>query len=150
MATLAVGDEVRVTVFGEEELSGDFNISATGWISMPLIGGVVAAGRSADQLEALIVRALLDGHMKDPRVGVEVLTLQPIFVLGEVNNPGSYPYLAGLTMLKAIAIAGGYTHRARTNVLYLIKRDLQQEEQEIRSNVPVFPGDTIFVRERWF
>ena len=146
---LGAGDEVRVIVFGEEELSGEFKISGNGWISMPLIGGIAAAGRSADQLEASIVRALLDGHMKDPRVSIEVLTFESIFVLGEVNNPGSYPYSAGLTMLKVIALAGGYTTRAKKNALFL-SRDPEQEERKITANERVLPGDTIRVKERWF
>ena len=146
---LAAGDEIRVTVFGEEDLSGEFKVSANGWISMPLIGGVAAAGRSTVELEALIVRALVDGHLKNPRVNVDVLTFQPIFVMGEVNNPGSYPYSAGLTVLKTIALAGGFTFRAKKNVLFLT-RDPEQGEQKIRLNQSVLPGDTIRVKERWF
>ena len=146
---LGAGDEIRVTVFGEEDLSGAFKVSANGWISMPLIGGVVAAGRSAEQLEVSIVKALLDGHLKNPRVGVEVLSFQPIFVMGEVNNPGSYPYSAGLTVLKTIALAGGFTYRAKKNVLFLT-RDSEQGEQKIGLNKHVLPGDTIRVKERWF
>ena len=146
---LGAGDEIRVTVFGEEDLSGAFKVSANGWISLPLIGGVVAAGRSAEQLELSIVKALLDGHLKNPRVGVEVLTFQPIFVMGEVNNPGSYPYSAGLTVLKTIALAGGFTYRAKKNVLFLT-RESEQGEQKVGLNKHVLPGDTIRVKERWF
>ena len=87
--------------------------------------------------------------MIDPRVSVEVLTFESIFVLGEVNNPGSYPFSPGLTMLKVIALAGGYTTRAKTNVLYL-SREPEQEERKITLNERVLPGDTIRVRERWF
>ncbi len=87
----------------------------------------------------------MDGHLKNPRVNVDVLTFQPIFVMGEVNNPGSYPYSAGLTVLKTIALAGGFTFRAKKNVLFLT-RDPEQGEQKIRLNQSVLPGDTIRVK----
>ncbi len=146
---LAAGDQVRVTVFGEEDLSGEFEVDAAGQISLPLIGKVAAAGGGADELEASIVTALLDGYLKHPRVSVEILSFRSIFVMGEVNRPGSYPYSTGLTAIKAIALAGGFTYRAKKNVLF-ITRDPELGEQEIRVDNFVLPGDTIRVKERFF
>ena len=147
--TLAAGDQVRVTVFGEEDLSGEFEVDAAGQISLPLIGKIRAAGGGADELGASIVTALLDGYLKHPRVSVEVLNFRSIFVMGEVNRPGSYPYSVGLTALKAIALAGGFTYRAKKKVLF-ITRDPESGEQEIRVDNFVLPGDTIRVKERFF
>ena len=146
---LAAGDQVRVTIFGEEDLSGEFEVDAAGQISLPLIGKVRAAGGGADELGAAIVTALLDGYLKHPRVSVEILSFRSIFVMGEVNRPGSYPYSAGLTAIKAIALAGGFTYRAKKNVLF-ITRDPELGEQEIRVDNFVLPGDTIRVKERFF
>lgn len=148
--TLAAGDQVKVTVFGEDDLSGEFEVDAGGHLLLPLIGRIAAAGGSADQLEALVVTTLRqDGYMKNPRVRVEILNLRPIFVVGEVNQPGSYPYSTGLTALKAIALAGGFTHRAKKKVLF-VTRDREQGENELTVDNIVRPGDTIRVRERWF
>ena len=146
---LAAGDKVRVTVFGEEDLSGEFEVDAAGQISLPLIGKVAAAGGGTDELEASIVAALLDGYLQRPRVSVEILSFRSIFVMGEVNDPGSYPYSVGLTAIKAIALAGGFTYRAKKNVLF-ITRDSESGEQEIRVDNFVLPGDTIRVKERFF
>ena len=146
---LAAGDKVRVTVFGEEDLSGEFEVDAAGQISLPLIGKVAAAGGGTDELEASIVTALLDGYLWHPRVSVEILSFRSIFVMGEVNDPGSYPYSVGLTALKAIVLAGGFTYRAKKNVLF-ITRDSESGEQEIRVDNLVLPGDTIRVKERFF
>lgn len=147
---LAAGDQVRVTVFGEDDLSGEFEVDATGQLSLPLIGRVTVAGGSADQLEAFVATTLrLDGYVKRPRVSVEILSMRPIFIMGEVNRPGSYPYSTGLTVLKAIALAGGFTYRAKRKVLF-VTRDPEQGEQEIRVDNLVLPGDTIRVNKRWF
>lgn len=147
---LVAGDQIKITVFGEENLSGEFKVGATGQLSLPLIGRVAAAGGSADQLEAFIVTALRSGgYVKTPRVNVEILSLRPIFILGEINRPGSYPYSAGLTVLKAVALAGGFTYRARKRVLF-VTRDPQQGERKISVEGLLLPGDTIRVSERWF
>ena len=148
--TLAAGDQLRVTIFGEDDLSGEFEVDAAGHLSLPLVGRVAAAGASADQLGAFIATTLLlAGYMKHPRVSVEILSLRPIFIMGEVNRPGSYPYSTGLTVLKAIALAGGFTYRAKKKILF-VTRDPEQGEQEIRVGNLVLPGDTIRVKERWF
>ncbi len=149
--TLDSGDRVKVTVFGEEDLSGEFEIDSTGEIAMPLIGKVAAAGGSVGDLEDAVETALLEGYLRNPRVSVEVLSFRSIFVLGEVNRPGSYPYSVGLTALKAVALAGGFTYRAKKNGL-LIQRAIEPEkgEQKASGDIAILPGDIIRVRERFF
>ena len=109
---LGPGDKLRVTVFGEEDLSGEFEIDGSGRISMPLIGVVDLRSKSLRQAEAEIVAMLLDGYLRNPKVSVDVLNYRPFYILGEVNEPGSYPYRAGMTVLNAVVLAGGYTPRA--------------------------------------
>ena len=146
---LAPNDQVKVTVFGEQELSGEFAVDAAGFISLPLIGKVIAGNGTVEQLESAIVEKLLDGYLKDPRVGVEVLSLRSIYVLGEVDKPGSYPYSVGLTALRAVALAGGFTYRARKNGIR-ITRASEKAEQKVAGDEAVFPGDMVRVPERFF
>ena len=148
---LASSDRVKVTVFGEPDLSGEFEIDATGFISMPLIGKVAAANGGTRRLEAAIEEKLLDGYLKYPRISVEVLSLRSIFVLGEVGVPGSYPYTVGLTALKAVALAGGFSYRAKKKGLRVTRASKpEMGEQRISGGEMIFPGDIIVVPERLF
>jgi polysaccharide export outer membrane protein len=105
---LATGDRLGITVFGEPDLSGDFEVDSLGLISLPLIGRVQATGLDARGLEAIIVEKLRDGYLQNPRVTVEVQAYRPFYILGGVKSPGSYPYVIGMTVLNAIALSGGY------------------------------------------
>ena len=105
---LGTGDKLRITVFGEPDLSGEFKVGASGAVSLPLIGDVSTLDSNLRQLEAKIVAKLKDGYLKKPRVTVEVLQYRPFFILGNVKKPGSFPYVNGMTVLNAIALAGGY------------------------------------------
>lgn len=148
---LAASDRVKVTVFGEPDLSGEFEVDVTGFISMPLIGKVAAANGGPQRLEGAIEGKLLDGYLKDPRVSVEVLSLRSIFVLGEVGIPGSYPYTTGLTALKAVALAGGFSYRAKKNGLRVTRAsEPGKGEQSISGNEAISPGDIVVVPERFF
>lgn len=104
---LGTGDKLRVTVFGEPDLSGEFEVSATGTLSLPLIGAVSTVDRTLEDLEASIIAKLKDGYLKNPKIAVEVLEYRPFYILGDVKNSGSYPYVSGMTVLNAIALAGG-------------------------------------------
>jgi protein involved in polysaccharide export with SLBB domain len=148
---LSGGDRVRVVVFGDPTLGGEFTISGSGFISLPLIGEVDVRGLTSTQLQQRIVTKLADGYLLDPRVAVEVLTTRPFYILGEVNKPGSYPFANGLTVLGAVAQAGGYTYRAKTKKA-LIKHagDEAESEYDVTSKTLVAPGDTIRIKERWF
>ena len=148
---LGPDDHVKVVVFGEDTLTGDFAVGSTGKISMPLIGDVRAAGLSVQELTAEIAKSLSDGYLKDPKVSVEIIVYRPFFILGEVNKPGTYPYTNALTIQNAVATAGGYTYRANTHRVFIKHEgDTQEREYPLSGTVPVAPGDTIRVGERLF
>lgn len=146
---LGAGDRVRVVVFGEEDLSGEFEVDSEGVFSMPLIGAVPARAQTPRELEETIARMLLDGYLKRPRVSVEVLNYRPFYILGEVNAPGSYPYRAGMTILNAAALAGGFTYRADEDDIEVI-RGGKGEPKTLPPETIVLPGDVIRVGERYF
>ncbi|MEZ5998299.1 MAG: polysaccharide biosynthesis/export family protein [Hyphomonas sp.] len=149
--TLGNGDKLRITVFGQDDLSGQFEVDGTGAISMPLIGQVKAQGLTTPQLEDRI-RTMLDGnYILNPRVSVEVTNYRPFYILGEINRPGEYAYTSGLTVLNAVAGAGGFTYRAKKKIVY-IKSVGSADEQafELTPLTVVKPGDTIRIDERTF
>lgn len=148
---LGSGDELRVIVYGEEDLSGEFRIGGEGAVSLPLIGSVGAAGLSIREFESQIAIALQDGYLLDPRVSVEVLNFRPFYIIGEVENGGEYPYTHGMSVLNAVAVAGGYTYRANRRRVF-ITRAAGVEEIEVTANrvESVRPGDIIRVPERFF
>ncbi|MGD2130224.1 MAG: polysaccharide biosynthesis/export family protein [Lysobacterales bacterium] len=144
-------DRVVVTVFNHPELGGEFELDGEGRFSMPLIGTVDAAGLSPVQLEDAIVNRLKPDYLVNPRVSVEVRNYRPYYLVGEVKSTGSFPYVAGITYLTAIAMAGGYTYRAKQDVVYVIHaNDPDQEEVKLDVNEKVRPGDIIRVAERLF
>ncbi len=150
--SLGAGDKVRITVFGEADLTGEYEVDGSGVVAFPLVGEVPAANGTARDLEKKIVAKLQEGYLKNPTVNVEVLTYRPFFIMGEVKSPGGYAYRNGLTLMNAVAMAGGYTYRAKSN-LWVITRDGAQKMQakEIANgNFRVQPGDTIFIPERFF
>jgi protein involved in polysaccharide export with SLBB domain len=147
---LGAGDKLRITVFGEADLSGPFEVSSTGMVSMPLIGQVRAAGNTVSRLEALITEKLKDGYMKDPRVGVEVQGYRPFFIVGEVMKPGRYDYVNGMTVITAVALAGGYTYRADKDGITLKHAGASAREAPVKEDAAVVPGDVIRVPERFF
>lgn len=150
--SLGSGDTIRITVFGEDDLSGQYEIDGSGIVAFPLIGEVQAAGGTARDLEQAITSKLTDGYLTNPTVNVEILTYRPFFILGEVKRPGSYAYKNGLNVLNAVAMAGGYTYRAKSSV-WVITRSGDKTYQETEVNDGDFrvqPGDTIFIPERFF
>lgn len=148
---LGVGDKLRVIVFNEESLSGEFQVSADGTVSLPLIGAVRAMDQTPSALSATIRAQLAQGYLRDPRVSVEVLTYRPFFILGEVKTPAQYPYVNGLTVVNAIATAGGYTPRAQRKIAYIRRAGEDQERAyKLTPDLIVRPGDTIRLGERLF
>lgn len=148
---LDTGDRLRVIVFGQEGLTNSYAVDAAGAISMPLIGAVPAAGRTPDDLAREISGRLRGGFLRDPSVTVEVDIYRPFFILGEVTTGGQFPYVNGMTVQTAVAIAGGFTpraHRSRFEVTRRVNGQLMRAD--VPPTHPVFPGDTILVRERWF
>lgn len=148
---LGAGDKVRVTVYGEQSLSGEFFVTGSGLMSLPLIGEIKAGGMTVGQFQVAVQKALSDGYLKDPRVSAEVLTFRPFYILGEVEKPGTYPYTSGLTVLNAVATAGGFTYRADKKSVW-IKHNGETTEQksELTPSIVVAPGDTIRLGERFF
>ena len=145
------GDKLRITVFGHDDLSGEFQVDGSGYIALPLIGGVEAGNKSAHELELAIVNKLSPDFLKNPQVSVEVLTYRPFYILGEVNNPGSYAYVNGMTVITAIAVSGGYTYRGRENKVSIIRaNDPERKKHPANHDTVVFPGDVIEVPERFF
>jgi protein involved in polysaccharide export with SLBB domain len=148
---LGAGDEVRITVFGHKDLSGDFLVDGSGMVAFPLVGNVRAGGVSARQLEQNIISALKPDYLKNPRVNAEVLNYRPFYIIGEVKKPGSYPYVNGMTVVNAVALAGGYTYRARENRLLITRAtDADRTKQPADHDTAVLPGDVIEVPERFF
>lgn len=148
---LGAGDRIRVNVFNQADLTGEYTLDGAGRLSMLLIGQVEAAGKTASELEVSIVEALRPDYLVNPRVTVQVLTYRPFYIIGEVNSAGDYPYVDGMTYLNAIAIAGGYTFRAKQDIVYVIRAgDPEDEEARLPVSDRVQPGDIIRVDERMF
>jgi polysaccharide export outer membrane protein len=148
---LGVSDKVRILVFNEPTLSGEFNVNSNGAIAFPLIGDVKAEGRTTTEVGRDISDRLAEGYLRSPQVSIDVLTFRPFFILGEVNKPGEYPYMNGLTVLQAVATAQGFTYRANKSKVYIKKEgDTSEHEYKVTTATPVAPGDTIRVTERFF
>ena len=147
---LGSGDRVRVTVFRHPDLSGEFALDGAGNFAMPLVGEIQAYGLTTRALEARIEQKLEDGLLVEPQVAVEVLTYRPFYILGEVNRPGSYPYVSGMTVLKAVALAGGFSYRAKENSFLLQRGGSNSGSLEVSGDAGLLPGDIITVQERWF
>lgn len=148
---LGAGDRVRVTVFEQDGLTNTYSVDQSGYIAFPLVGAVAARGHTAQQLEAEIAAKLRQGYLRDPDVSVEVDRYRPIFIMGEVGAAGQYSYVPGLTVQKAVAIAGGYSARANQESVD-ITRDINGKVMtgRVRTSDPLLPGDTIYIRERLF
>jgi protein involved in polysaccharide export with SLBB domain len=147
---LGSGDKLKVTVYEEKDLSGSFEVGGEGVVSLPLIGPVTAEGLSIRELEKGIQAKLRDGYLRNPRVSIEVLNYRPFYILGEVKEPGSYPFVNGMTILNAVALGGGYTYRANKTRISLIRAGTREKEQVVGPTTVVLPGDVIRVEERFF
>ncbi|RFC62453.1 polysaccharide export protein [Fulvimarina endophytica] len=145
------GDVARVTVFDQAELTAAYSIDKAGYLSMPLIGDVPARGRTAVELEGEVTRRLANGYLNDPDVTISVEQYRPFFIMGEVAQGGQYTYVPGMTVQKAIAASGGYTPRAEQASVD-ITRQIGGEvvTGRVLASDPILPGDTLYVRERWF
>jgi polysaccharide export outer membrane protein len=149
--TLDSGDRLRVVVFGQEGITGSYMVDASGQVNLPLVGAVPARGFTTHRLTSMIAERLKQGYVREPHVTVEIEAYRPFFILGEVTNPGQYPYVANMTAEKAIAIAGGFAPRANKKAVELTRNGGGQRfKGEVPLNYPLRPGDTIQVKERWF
>jgi polysaccharide biosynthesis/export protein len=149
---LAVDDQVRIITFGQEQLTGQFRVNDRGTIAVPLLGAIPATGLTSSELERKIEHDLKEKKLlNDPSVSVEVVGYRPMFILGEVSKPGQYPYEPGMTVLTAVAIAGGFTYRAQTNYASLLRTvNGHSVEGRVPRGMEVLPGDVITILERYF
>ena len=148
---LGASDQLRVTVFGEPELSGEYVLDGTGTVSLPLVGDIPALNLTVREFQRAVEARYADGYLREPRVNAEVLNYRPFYILGEVRQPGEYPYTNGLTVLNAVATAGGFTYRANESFI-LIKgaEDSTEFRVKLDPSTPILSGDTIRVVERFF
>ncbi|MBL8544356.1 MAG: polysaccharide export protein [Hyphomonadaceae bacterium] len=144
------GDRLRISVFGESELTGEFVVSSNGMVSYPLIGDHQAQGKTLNEFTDSL-RAALQRYVLQPNISVEVMNYRPFFILGEVENPGTYPYSAGLNVMNAVATAGGFSYRADTRRVFIKHADeIAERAYLLTSTTPVLPGDTVRIPERRF
>jgi polysaccharide biosynthesis/export protein len=144
------GDKVKVIVYGEPELSGEFLIDGKGDLSIPLVGTINAKSLTVRQMEAAISKKLEQGYIVEPKINVEVLNYRPFYIIGEVRNPGNYAFVSGMTVTQAVAMAGGYTYRARETSAVMKRSKTPDREELVPVSAGVMPGDVIIIKERYF
>jgi polysaccharide export outer membrane protein len=149
---LGPNDRVRIIVFGQPTLTGEYSLDGNGVLAFPLIGNIPAQGVTTSQLQKLIAAKLEPDYLVNPSVSAEVVTRRPFYVIGEVHKPGNYPYVTDMTALNAVAMAGGFTYRARKNEFYIKRLDQAGKMVRVQAQAGTVlrPGDTLEVRERMF
>jgi polysaccharide export outer membrane protein len=148
---LDTGDIVRVTVYGDAELSKTYKVDDKGAIAFPLVGPVQVRGGTTENAAQGLARALANGYMRNPDVAVEIDQYRPFFIQGEIKSSGQFPYVYGMTVRAAISTAGGYTETADRNRAVVYRRQgNEMVKGSVELDFPIFPGDTIVVQERWF
>ena len=144
---LGTGDNLRINVFAQEQLSREVEVDSTGRITLPLIGDLLVVGRTVNEVEQMIFDALTPDYFKNPVVSIEVTEHRAFYIIGEVAAPGPFPYSGGMRVINAVAMAGGFTYRAVEDE-YVIQRD--GRAIAAGKETPVRPGDVIEVEERFF
>jgi protein involved in polysaccharide export with SLBB domain len=149
---LGANDRVRIIVFGQPTLTGEYTLDGNGVLAFPLIGKVNAQGQTTGQVQQAIASRLDPDFLRNPSVSAEVITRRPFYVIGEVKQPGNFPYVTDMTALQAVAMAGGYTYRARKNSLYLKRLDANGRMVRVAATpeTKIRPGDTVEIKERLF
>lgn len=147
---LGPGDRLRIGVFDEPELTGEFVVAANGVISYPLVGDLPSEGKTVAEFSDML-RTALQRYVLAPNLSVEVLNYRPFYILGEVEDPGTYPYVAGLSVMNAVATAGGFSYRADTRRVFIKHaNEVAERAYALTSTTPVLPGDTVRIPERRF
>jgi polysaccharide export outer membrane protein len=148
---VGAGDRLTIRVAGEPDLTADYVVDATGNISMPYVQSLAVGGSTTPRIEAMITERLRAGYLRNPEVSVQVTTLRPFYILGEVNTAGSFAYQPGITVQNAIAIAGGYGARADHKKVLITRKSADGTNTfKVPVTTQIYPGDIIYVRERWF
>lgn len=148
--TMGPGDKLRINVFRHEDLSGDFTLDGAGKFAMPLVGEIDALGLTTTELQQRIEQKYAKGYLVDPQVSIQVTNYRPFYILGEVNKPGQYEYVNGMTMLNAVALAGGFTYRAAQDSVTVKRGGANAAPVTVAADTPILPGDIIEVPERFF
>jgi polysaccharide export outer membrane protein len=149
--SLGPDDKIKITVYGEKDMSGEFKITSDGSISVPLIGVVNVLNKSPRDVEIMVADQLRDGYLKDPSVSVEVVESRPFYIMGEVRSPGSYSYVNGMNVLQAVAVSGGFTYRANRKSMDILRgNNAPSDPESMKPEESIKPGDIIYVRERFF
>jgi len=148
---LGAGDKMKITVYGEQDLSGEFLVSSNGRVQFPLLGEVPAVGLTAQDFSKTLTAELGAKYLRNPKVSIEIETYRPFYIIGEVNKPGEYPYESSLSLHGAVALAGGYTYRANDSSVY-IRRAGSDDETSMRvtGQIKIYPGDVVRIPERFF
>ncbi|WP_350334488.1 polysaccharide biosynthesis/export family protein [Coralliovum pocilloporae] len=145
------GDQLRILVFGQRELTNSYTVDQSGFLSFPLVGAIPARGRTTADMEKAIAKKLKNGFLRNPDVTVEVQTFRPFFIRGAVRAPGQFPYVNGMTVENAIAIAGGFTERAAKKSVFITRHiNGKVINGRLALTDPIRPGDTIRIDERLF
>jgi polysaccharide export outer membrane protein len=148
---LGPGDRVRITVFGEADLTGEYDVATDGALTFPLVGEIAAMGMTPEELSDTIAARLSRGYVREPRVVSSVISYRPFYILGEVENPGTYPYAANLDVMSAVAIAGGFTYRANKRRVFIRRAgEAHERALSLRETVYLQPGDVVRIGERFF
>jgi protein involved in polysaccharide export with SLBB domain len=147
---MSVGDLIKIQVYGEEELSPELRLSDAGTISYPFLGELAALGLTTGELSQLLSTRLADGYLVDPSVNVTILEYREFYIDGAVNKPGGYPYQPGLTLQRAVSLAGGFTERASSSKFFVVREGAGNEPNRLDLNSPVQPGDVITIDESFF
>lgn len=148
---LDTGDVVRVTVYGDAELSKTYKVDDHGAVAFPLVGPVAVRGTTTEDAAQRLARALANGYMRNPDVAVEIDQYRPFYIQGEVKTAGQFPYVYGMTVRAAISTAGGYTETAERDTAVVYRRQgNEMAKGSVQLDFPIYPGDTIVVQERWF
>jgi polysaccharide export outer membrane protein len=148
---LGIGDRVKLTVYNEPNLAGEFWVNPDGYVSLPLVGNVQAGGKTVAEIATDAKTRLSDGYLRDPKVSMEVTVFRPFYILGEVSQPGQYPFSSGLTAMNAVATAKGFTPRANRDVVRIRRQgEAGEVNYRLSPELMIYPGDTIRVGERFF
>lgn len=148
---LGPGDRLKITVFGEDNMSGEYSVTGEGDLSFPLVGRIPASGLTLPEFETALLKRLDADYLRGARVTVEVAAFRPVFILGEVERPGEFPFAEGLSIYALVAKAGGFTYRANTKVIFVRhEKDTEERPYRLNSGAMVQPGDTVRISHSIF
>lgn len=147
---IGIGDKLKISVYGEDSLSGQVEVDPAGRVALPLAGEIPAKGQTIAQFRDSVTRRLADGYLKSPKVNVEIANFRPIYVHGEVRTGGEFAYKSSITLRDAVAMAGGYSYRADQSYVFIVRNGQPEVRVAAEGHMAVLPGDNIRIPERFF